>query len=129
MVDSSSVRPKAAQIQTSIVITVNVRFSPALERRHDQLNALKVEAQKLQVSLIKKYGEYLHGSPQCCLDILRANVLSDTPTLTIEKNHRFSYHIQMSSKDAEKVAKARSLERIGSTTGKTAYFAHGVSNT
>nr|KIR47809.1 hypothetical protein I312_02957 [Cryptococcus bacillisporus CA1280] len=83
---------------------IRPQFSPALERRHDELNALKAEAQKLQVSLIKKY---------------------DTPTLTIEKNHRFSYHIQMSAKDAEKVAKARSLERIGSTTGKTAYFAHG----
>ena len=61
--------------------------------------------------------------------MFHADILSDTSTLTIEKNHRFSYHIQMSAKDAEKVAKARSLERIGSTTGKTAYFAYAVSNT
>ncbi|OXC71204.1 hypothetical protein AYX13_00070 [Cryptococcus neoformans] len=82
---------------------IRPQFSPALQLRHDELIVLKAEAQKLQASLIKKY---------------------DTPTLTIEKNHRFSYHIQMSAKDAEKVAKARSLERIGSTTGKTAYFAY-----
>lgn len=49
---------KVVQVQISIVITVAVRFSPALQLRHDELIALKAEAQKLQASLIKKYGEY-----------------------------------------------------------------------
>lgn len=75
MVDSSSVRPKKLfQVQTNIVITIAVRFSPALQLRHDELSALKAEAQKLQASLIKKYGEYFQELLQGYLDILHVNV-------------------------------------------------------
>ncbi|KAK8845444.1 hypothetical protein IAR55_006157 [Kwoniella newhampshirensis] len=79
-------------------------FSSELQNRHDELAALKEQRMKLQSDLIKRFG---------------------TDSLTLEKGMRYGYHVQMNKNDAEKVTKARSLDSIGGTKGKTAYFAFG----
>ncbi|WVQ76288.1 hypothetical protein IAR50_005953 [Cryptococcus sp. DSM 104548] len=83
---------------------IKPQFNNELKMWHKELASLKLELRKLQKTLAKKH---------------------DTPTLTVERGVKFRYHLQMSKDDANKVAKARSLERMGSTAGKTAYFAHG----
>ncbi|ODN76055.1 hypothetical protein L202_06000 [Cryptococcus amylolentus CBS 6039] len=83
---------------------IQPQFNNELKMWHKELASLKSEMLKLQKNLVKKHG---------------------TPTLTVERGVKFRYHLQMSKDDANKVAKARSLERMGSTTGKTAFFAHG----
>ncbi|OCF39320.1 hypothetical protein I317_06902 [Kwoniella heveanensis CBS 569] len=79
-------------------------FSKELQSLHDELDSLQAQKQKLQIDLIKRFG---------------------TPSLTLCKGMRYGYHIQMSKSDGVKVTKARSLESIGATSGKTAYFAFG----
>ncbi|WWC85774.1 uncharacterized protein L201_000640 [Kwoniella dendrophila CBS 6074] len=79
-------------------------FSKELQILHWELASMRIERDKLQAGLAKRY---------------------DTPDLKLLKGIRYGYHIQMSSKEAVKVEKARSLERIGGNSGKTAYFVHG----
>ncbi|WWC58081.1 uncharacterized protein I303_100616 [Kwoniella dejecticola CBS 10117] len=78
-------------------------FSLELERLHADLANLKKEKDKLQADLVKRYN---------------------TPRLSLVKSLRYGYHIQMTASEAAKVEKARSLERIGGSSGKTVYFAH-----
>ncbi|WWC97095.1 hypothetical protein V866_003973 [Kwoniella sp. B9012] len=79
-------------------------FSKELQALHEELATLKREKEKLQSELAKRYA---------------------TPNLKLLKGMRYGYHVQMTSSEASKVEKARSLERIGGTSGKIAYFAHG----
>ncbi|WVR03472.1 hypothetical protein IAU60_000463 [Kwoniella sp. DSM 27419] len=79
-------------------------FSTELEGLHNALDALKSQKEKMQSDLIKRFG---------------------TPSLKLYKSVRYGYHVQMDKLDASSVIKARSLESIGSTGGKTAYFAFG----
>ncbi|WWC66879.1 uncharacterized protein I206_100786 [Kwoniella pini CBS 10737] len=80
-------------------------FSQELQSLHDDLAQLKKERDKLQADLVKRFS---------------------TPQLKLVKSVRYGYHIQMTISEATKVEKARSLERIGGTSGKIAYFAHGA---
>ncbi|WVO18464.1 hypothetical protein L204_106181 [Cryptococcus depauperatus] len=79
-------------------------FSHELKSWHEELISLKSKIQKLQRSLSKKFG---------------------TSLLVVEKNGRYGYHIQLPKKENEKTAKARSLEPIGATTGRTLYYVYG----
>nr|XP_019048677.1 hypothetical protein I302_02450 [Kwoniella bestiolae CBS 10118]OCF27607.1 hypothetical protein I302_02450 [Kwoniella bestiolae CBS 10118] len=69
-------------------------FSKDLQELHEGLSSLKREKDKLQADLVKRYN---------------------TPNLKLLKGMRYGYHIQMTTSEASKVEKARSLERIGGT--------------
>ncbi|WRT63671.1 uncharacterized protein IL334_000594 [Kwoniella shivajii] len=79
-------------------------FSADLQRLHDDLALLKIQKDKLQADLIKRYN---------------------APSIKLLKGIRYGYHVQITSTDISKVEKARSLERIGGTSGKIAYYAYG----